>query len=161
MDSTYTCVILNANELAKLAILPVIIFRLPSYNGSLQIDMTTSSAISIKWTAWDNTTDEGDGPVIGYIIHHRLSNAETDDWKQSLIHTTLSGTVSGLLWDTNYTFAVSAVRPGGGGKGPIGMQRISTKTLCGRPKVGAGIGGGVGAAICTIVLVVIITIIFR
>ncbi|XP_033109587.1 uncharacterized protein LOC117110583 [Anneissia japonica] len=135
IKATYSCVILQANESAQ-TVIKSDIFRPPSYNkGSLWVNpaMTTSSAIIINWTAWDNTTDDGDGPVIGYILHHRLSNIGTDEWKQNLFQNTLSGTASGLMWDTNYTFAVSAVRPGKGGEGPIGMQRISAKTLCGKP----------------------------
>ncbi|XP_033123143.1 uncharacterized protein LOC117121864 [Anneissia japonica] len=131
IDATYTCITLHAGETAAQRIIVPKIFRLPTYQGNLHIDVPTSSTISFNWTAWDNTTSDEDGPVIGYILHYRLSSSNTDDWKKSLFYDTLSGIASGLVWDTNYTFALSAVRPGEGGEGPIGMQRISVKTLCG------------------------------
>ncbi|XP_071952991.1 angiopoietin-1 receptor-like [Antedon mediterranea] len=130
VDSTYNCVISHEGVLAQSVIIPEI-FRVPVYIGNLTVLNISSSFITIEWTEWNNNTDDGDGPVVGYFLYHKLSN--TTDWKKGLYQNNTSGTVNGLMWDTEYTFAVSAVRPGEGGEGPIGEKELRTKTQCGRP----------------------------
>ncbi|XP_071953126.1 uncharacterized protein [Antedon mediterranea] len=130
VDSTYKCIILQGAVSAESTILSEI-FLLPLYGGSLTVLNISSSFVTIEWTAWNSNTDDGDGPVDEYFVYHKLNN--TDDWNKELYKNALSGTVSGLMWDTQYTFAVSAVRPGEGGEGPIGEGTVTAKTLCGRP----------------------------
>ncbi|XP_071954250.1 angiopoietin-1 receptor-like [Antedon mediterranea] len=127
-DSTYTCVISRKGYSVESDITTEI-FRLPLYNGSLTILSITSSSITIEWTAWNNNTDDGDGPVVGYFLYHTQINMT--NWKKTLYENSLSGTVNGLLWDTEYIFSVSAVRPGEGGEGPVGKGTVTAKTICG------------------------------
>ncbi|XP_071952983.1 uncharacterized protein [Antedon mediterranea] len=127
-DSIYKCVILRKGYFVESDITTEI-FRLPLYNGRLTILSISSSSITIEWTAWDNNTDDRDGPVVGYFLYHKLNN--TDEWNKGLYQDSLSGTVNGLMWDKECTFGVSAVRPGEGGEGPIGENTITVKTLCG------------------------------
>ncbi|XP_071952985.1 angiopoietin-1 receptor-like [Antedon mediterranea] len=129
-DSVYICVTLQGGVSTQSVIFSEI-FRLPVYNDSLTILDVSSSFIAIEWMAWNNTTDDGDGPVVGYFLYHKLSN--TNDWKKTFYENSLSGNVSELMWDTEYTFGVSAVRPGEGGEGKIGNKGLTAKTLCGRP----------------------------
>ncbi|XP_071952993.1 uncharacterized protein [Antedon mediterranea] len=131
VDSTYKCVISHEGVLAQSVIIPEIM-GLPFYTGSLAILNITRSSISIEWTAWktNRPTDDRDGPVVGYFLYHKLINNE--DWKKEYLNVS-SGTVTGLKWDTEYSFAVSAVRAGEGGEGPIGEKELLTKTLCGIP----------------------------
>ncbi|XP_071952989.1 uncharacterized protein [Antedon mediterranea] len=100
----------------------------PTYDGNL-IANSSSSSINIKWTPWDTDNGEED-LVIGYFLYHKLSNA--DDWKKEFYNTSLSGTVTGLMMDTQYTVGVSAVRAGKEGEGPIGGN-ITVTTRCGKP----------------------------
>ncbi|XP_071954253.1 uncharacterized protein [Antedon mediterranea] len=130
VDSTYKCVIVQNHFTAESAIL-FDIFRLPTYTGSLMTLNTSSTTITIGWTAWDSNSDDGDGPVVGYFLYHKLNN--TDDWKKGLYQNDTSGTVSELMWDTQYIVGVSAVRPGEGGEGPIGEGTVTAKTMCGQP----------------------------
>ncbi|XP_071954249.1 uncharacterized protein [Antedon mediterranea] len=126
VDSTYECVIAYPCFSARRQIFADI-FRLPVYNGSLTVLNISGSFITIEWTAWDSNTDYGNGPVVGYFLYHKLSN--TNDWMKRLYENSLSGTVNGLC-DKEYTFSVSAVRPGEGGEGPIGKDGVTVKPHC-------------------------------
>ncbi|XP_071952994.1 immunoglobulin superfamily member 22-like [Antedon mediterranea] len=127
VDSTYKCVIVHEGFLTQRDIFTTI-FRLPVYTGNLTVLNISSFFITIEWTAWNSNTDDGDGPVVGYFLYHKLSN--TNDWKKTFYENALSGNVSELMWDTEYTFSVSAVKPGEGGEGPIGEKTVTVKTLC-------------------------------
>ncbi|XP_071952990.1 uncharacterized protein [Antedon mediterranea] len=100
----------------------------PTYDGSL-IANASSTSITIEWTPWNTENGEED-LVIGYFLYHKLSN--TNDWKMEFYNTSLSGTVTGLIVDTDYTVGVSAMRAGEEGEGPIGGI-ITVTTLCGKP----------------------------
>ncbi|XP_071952980.1 uncharacterized protein [Antedon mediterranea] len=130
VDSTYKCVISQESMSAQSAIISET-FKIPLYVGNLTLLSVSSSSITIEWTAWNSNTDDGDGPVVGYFLYHKLNN--TDIWNHGLYINALSGPVSELMWDTEYTFSVSAVRPGEGGEGPIGDGTVTAKTICGTP----------------------------
>ncbi|XP_033123015.1 tyrosine-protein kinase receptor Tie-2-like [Anneissia japonica] len=130
----YTCIIQRKGEYAEKEITSVI-FRPPSYNGNLQAVVLSGSVVEVSWTEWNNVTNTGDGPIIGYILYYRKTNDDEDDdnWEQTSIVNGLTTIVEGLHWETNYTFAVSAVRDGDGGQGAIGKQRAVAEMLCGEP----------------------------
>ncbi|XP_071952977.1 uncharacterized protein [Antedon mediterranea] len=157
VDSTYKCVIVHEGFSAQREVLPEV-FRLPVYTGKLAVRNISTTFITIEWTAWNSNTDDGDGPVVGYFLYHKLSN--TNDWKKTFDENSLSGNVSELMWDTEYTFSVSAVRPGEGGEGPIGEKRVTVKTLCGkctnRSNASSIIGGAVAGGVCAGVITFII-----
>ncbi|XP_071954252.1 uncharacterized protein [Antedon mediterranea] len=96
----------------------------PIYGGNLKANISSSS-VDIQWT-----TGNINGQVVGYFLNHKLSN--TNDWKKEFYNTSLSGTITDLMTDTEYTFGVSAVRAGKEGEGPIGGI-ITVTTLCGKP----------------------------
>ncbi|XP_071952981.1 uncharacterized protein [Antedon mediterranea] len=126
VDSTYKCVIVHNGFLVQREMFAKI-FRLPFCTGKLAVHNISTTFITIEWTTWNSDTDDGDGPVVGYFLYHKLSN--TNDWKKTLYENSLSGTNNGLC-DKEYTFSVSAVRPGEGGEGPIGKNKVTVKPHC-------------------------------
>ncbi|KAJ8017550.1 hypothetical protein HOLleu_44956 [Holothuria leucospilota] len=83
---------------------------------------SSSTTITIRWSAWNETHDRGTPPVVSYNLYHKLSN--NSDWKEAIPYDSVDGqdeyyaTVKNLSPDTLYDFSVAAVREGYGGEGP-------------------------------------------
>ncbi|XP_071854063.1 uncharacterized protein [Apostichopus japonicus] len=105
-------------------------YDLPIISESPEIVDMSQTSITIKWRAWDEGTDFGDPPVVGYIVYYRKD--ATDSWgTDTIIESSklLQYTHTNLEEDTIYAFSVSAVREGDMGEGPIGPP-MTVKTLC-------------------------------
>ncbi|XP_041467537.1 receptor-type tyrosine-protein phosphatase mu-like [Lytechinus variegatus] len=86
------------------------------------------------WDAWDAETDIGDPPLQRYRIYfYRVNDAEEQEQEVTSRSDPLapSETVTGLSPDTDYVFAVAAVRPGVGGQGP--RLEVQGTTKCSPP----------------------------
>ncbi|PIK46302.1 putative tyrosine-protein kinase [Apostichopus japonicus] len=105
-------------------------YDLPMIRESPEIVDMSQTSVTIKWRAWDEQTDVGDPPVVGYILYYRKD--ATDSWSYvTVIESTqlLQYTQTNLEEDTIYAFSVSAVREGDMGEGPMGPP-MTVKTLC-------------------------------
>ncbi|PIK46300.1 putative angiopoietin-1 receptor [Apostichopus japonicus] len=90
----------------------------------------SQTSVTIQWRAWDEQTDVGDPPVVGYILYYRKD--ATDSWSNVTVIESiqlLQYTQTNLEEDTIYAFSVSAVREGDMGEGPMGPP-MTVKTLC-------------------------------
>ncbi|KAJ8040895.1 Angiopoietin-1 receptor [Holothuria leucospilota] len=87
---------------------------LPSAPVNISVD---GSSVTISWPAWDETTDVGDPPLVGYIPYYKVR--EENDWEphEMVSPQTLIYTFTSLNPNTYYSFSVSAVREGQGGEG--------------------------------------------
>ncbi|XP_071953092.1 uncharacterized protein [Antedon mediterranea] len=105
------------------------LFSLPKYTGTPSVTSVTSSSVELKWPEWDpEQVDSGDGPIVGYVVSYYDTT-----WIEIPQVSQTSATVTGLDYEQDYSFAVAAVREGGGGKGPLGSQSAYAVTLCGEP----------------------------
>ncbi|XP_072172636.1 receptor-type tyrosine-protein phosphatase S-like [Diadema setosum] len=115
-------VLVSVYELPALALSP----RAPSNN-------VTSDSITLNWLAWHSSTDEGEGPVIGYKVYYRVAGHGSEFMSVSMSPITgLTTTVMNLTLDTEYEFAVAAVRQGEGGVGPL-SRSLTVRTKCVAP----------------------------
>ncbi|PIK58189.1 putative receptor-type tyrosine-protein phosphatase kappa [Apostichopus japonicus] len=90
-----------------------------------------NTSVTIKWRAWNEQTDVGDPPVVGYVVYYRKN--VTESWSNvTIIESSqlLQYTQKNLEEDTIYAFSVSAVREGDMGEGRMGPP-VTVKTLCG------------------------------
>ncbi|XP_072029050.1 uncharacterized protein [Amphiura filiformis] len=110
------------------------VYTPPSLNMEPIIDESsiTSNSALIIWLEW-NSDMPGDGPILGYIVKYRQTTSESGEM-YSEIDIPVTGNnapavvVPDLHWDTEYEFAVVAVRPGEGGRGlPSPMALATTK----------------------------------
>ncbi|PIK54584.1 putative angiopoietin-1 receptor-like [Apostichopus japonicus] len=105
-------------------------YDLPIISESPEIVNMSQTSVTIEWKAWDEQTDVGDPPVVGYIVYYRKK--ATDSWSNVTIKESsqlLQYTQTNLEEDTIYAFSVSAVRAGDMGEGPMGPP-MTVKTLC-------------------------------
>ncbi|XP_071953398.1 uncharacterized protein [Antedon mediterranea] len=106
------------------------LFSLPAYTGEPSVTSVTGSSVELSWREWDQEQgDSGDGPIVGYIVYYYYDST----WSEIPQVSQPSATVTGLDYEQGYSFVVAAVREGGGGKGSLGSQSISARTLCGEP----------------------------
>ncbi|XP_071852288.1 uncharacterized protein [Apostichopus japonicus] len=108
------------------------LYVLPLIASSPYFISASNTTITISWTAWNDSSDIGDPPVIGYVPYHRTN--EEEDWissgsVQAKGMPTLSFTFSNLQPDTLYQFCVAAVREGPFGEGPKSPFE-SARTYC-------------------------------
>ncbi|KAJ8040643.1 Tyrosine-protein kinase receptor Tie-1 [Holothuria leucospilota] len=106
-------------------------YELPVLNDPPTFHSRTNDSVTIRWRAWDAEKDVGDPPVVSYVTYYKEDTA--DMWVRGSDvppNAPLEFTASDLKMDVNYTFAVSAVRDGNGGKGPRSPP-LTVKTLCG------------------------------
>ncbi|PIK40330.1 putative tyrosine-protein kinase, partial [Apostichopus japonicus] len=104
--------------------------ELPIISESPEVVNVSQTSITIKWRAWDEQTDVGDPPVVGYIVYYRKD--ATDSWSDvTIIESSqlLQYTQTNLEEDTIYAFSVSTVREGDMGEGSVGPP-MTVKTLC-------------------------------
>ncbi|KAJ8040910.1 Receptor-type tyrosine-protein phosphatase T [Holothuria leucospilota] len=122
------------NESGKLAVLSlsVEVFDLPVLTSAPVNISVNGSSVTIRWSAWEETTDVGDPPLVGYVPYYKVT--EENDWVQSemVSHETLIYTFTSLNPETYYLFSVSAVRAGEGGEGPKSPE-LSMRTICDVP----------------------------
>ncbi|XP_071854084.1 uncharacterized protein [Apostichopus japonicus] len=126
---TYYCVIQHSTGFAWLNT-TLSHYDLPIISESPEVVDMSQTSITIKWRAWNEQTDVGDPPVVGYIVYYR-KNA-TDSWSNvTIIESSQMPqyTETNLEEDTFYAFSVSAVREGDMGEGPMGPP-MTVKTLC-------------------------------
>ncbi|XP_071813578.1 uncharacterized protein [Apostichopus japonicus] len=126
---TYYCVIQHSTGFAWLNT-TLSHYELPMISESPEIVDMSQTSITINWRAWDEGTDVGDPPVVGYIVYYR--NNATDSWSTGSIKESsqlLQYTQTNLEEDTKYVFSVSAVREGDMGEGLMGPP-TTVKTLC-------------------------------
>ncbi|KAJ8040191.1 Immunoglobulin superfamily member 22 [Holothuria leucospilota] len=90
----------------------------------------TNSSVTIQWPSWDENTDVGDPPIVGYIPYYRkqgdniwIPESHVPKGDQ------LQFTFNNLDSDTYYSFSVAAVREGEGGEGSRSPP-FEVKTLC-------------------------------
>lgn len=87
------------------------------------------STITISWLAWNETIDEGNGPVVGYMPYYK--ETRENDWIQGdmvsseLLFFTALNLKPGIL----YSFSVAAVREGDGCEGAM-SPRLNVATKC-------------------------------
>ncbi|XP_071851994.1 uncharacterized protein [Apostichopus japonicus] len=113
------------------------LFVLPRIARSPDFISASNTTITISWTAWNDNSDVGDPPVIGYVPYYRTNEAEdwiSSDRVQANEMPTLSFTFSYLQPDTWYQFSVAAVREGPFGKGPKSPFK-SARTNCTIPSL--------------------------
>ncbi|KAJ8040912.1 Angiopoietin-1 receptor [Holothuria leucospilota] len=122
------------NGAGKLAVLSlrVEVFDLPELPSAPVNISVDGSSVTIRWSAWDATTNDGDSPLVGYIPYYKVS--DENDWipGDMVSHETLMYTFTSLNPETYYSFSVSAVRAGEGGVGPKSPE-LSVKTICDVP----------------------------
>ena len=87
---------------------------------------TSKSDVTLEWEEWLPDIDVGDPALVGYRLFYQRDGA--DGWSEAVDATSEMG---GLEPDTDYRFAVAAIREGTGGTGPLGPSTEAT-TLCGR-----------------------------
>ncbi|XP_071813580.1 uncharacterized protein [Apostichopus japonicus] len=129
VGETYYCVIQHSTGYTWLNT-TLSHYELPIISESPGIVDMSQTFITINWRAWDEGTDVGDPPVVGYIVYYR-KNA-TDSWSNvTIIESSqlLQYTHTNLEEDTKYVFSVSAVREGDMGEGRMGPP-MTVKTLC-------------------------------
>lgn len=87
------------------------------------------ASVTISWSAWNDTTNDGDPPLVGYIPYYK--KIEDNDWMPSemVSSKTLLYTFTSLNPDTYYSVSVSSVREGKGGEGPRSPE-LSLRTMC-------------------------------
>ncbi|XP_054763999.2 uncharacterized protein LOC129270704 [Lytechinus pictus] len=110
-------------------------FTQPELPSPPVVSSTTNESITLMWDAWDASTDVGDPPLQRYRIYYRLNDPEEQEQQVPRSDPLApSETVTGLSPDTDYVFAVAAVRPGVGGGGPR-LEVLGT-TQCSPPVEG-------------------------
>ncbi|PIK49437.1 hypothetical protein BSL78_13700 [Apostichopus japonicus] len=126
---TYYCVIQHSTGFAWVNT-TLSHYELPIISETPEIVNMSQTSITIEWRAWDEQTDVGDPPVVGYIVYYRKD--AFDGWSTDTIieaSQLLQYTHTNLEEDTKYIFSVSAVREGDMGEGPMGPP-LTVKTLC-------------------------------
>ena len=78
----------------------------------------TVDTVTLQWQEWDEGTDVGDSPIIGYNVYYKEAGSY-QDWivVSRNDRFELSETIDGLSPDTDYVFAVSVEREGTGERG--------------------------------------------
>ncbi|PIK58179.1 putative tyrosine-protein kinase, partial [Apostichopus japonicus] len=108
------------------------LYVLPLIARSPELISASNTTITISWTAWNDNSDVGDPPVIGYVPYYRTNEEEGwifTDSVQANGMPTLSFTFSDLKPDTLYQFSAAAVREGPFGEGPKSSFE-SARTYC-------------------------------
>ncbi|XP_071483947.1 uncharacterized protein [Diadema antillarum] len=118
-------------------------YALPTLSTPPSVDMYDMYNATISWMGWkadSNSSDGGEGPIVGYTIYYEMTDGATM-MSGVLSHDPGSGvqyqyTVMGLTPGQTYVFYVSASRVGSGGEGPKGpasqaitLPGISTASL--------------------------------
>ncbi|KAJ8040874.1 Receptor-type tyrosine-protein phosphatase delta [Holothuria leucospilota] len=108
------------------------VYELPKLSSPPVNESVNGTSITISWSAWNEKTDAGDPPVIGYIPYYK--KLEGNLWISSNMTSadTLMFTANGLDPETSYSFSVSAVRDGKGGEGPK-SEELNVSTICDVP----------------------------
>ncbi|KAJ8040197.1 Angiopoietin-1 receptor [Holothuria leucospilota] len=125
----------NARVVAVLAV-NVELYALPALSSAPTEVTVTNSSVTIQWPSWDENTDVGDPPIVGYIPYYRKQG--DDIWIPESyvpIGDQLQFTFNNLDLDTYYSFSVAAVREGEGGEGSRSPP-FEVKTLCATPSNG-------------------------
>ena len=95
---------------------------MPVISEALQVLGLTSSSVTVRWIAWNPTTDEGDPPLVGYDVYvssvNPVNSQSTDVMTEMVDPRETSTTLRNLEADTLYEFRVASVREGVGGVGP-------------------------------------------
>nr|XP_054772916.1 angiopoietin-1 receptor-like [Lytechinus pictus] len=102
---------------------------LPQLRGQPSILEATQTSITLSWAEWRAGVDIGDPPVIGYNVYYREAVSPTWIRVDRRNPLDVSEFVDGLDPDSDYLFAVSAVREGDGGEGPLTSFSASTACL--------------------------------
>ncbi|KAJ8040184.1 Receptor-type tyrosine-protein phosphatase alpha [Holothuria leucospilota] len=132
-DVILYCQLRNQSDVVAVLTVNVSLYELPKLKTAPREEKTTNTSVTISWSAWDEDTDVGDPPLIGYITYYKDEN--DDNW---IIGTdvseneTLEYTFIDLVSDTNYLFSVAAVREGEGGEGSK-SPTLEVKTICAVP----------------------------
>ena len=90
----------------------------------------SSDTVTLEWTAWDPDTEEGDPPVVGYIVYVNIDR--TGGWGERVDHSTTSTTLRNLQANTSYEFRVAAMREGKGGFGQPSPPTYATTLPTGK-----------------------------
>ncbi|XP_071510081.1 receptor-type tyrosine-protein phosphatase mu-like [Diadema antillarum] len=111
-------------------------YVLPQLPSHPVVDTATSSSVTLAWDAWNEETDVGDPPLFGYQVYYKAKSSPGDFIRLEMRRDRLapSETMTNLIPDTDYLFAVSAERPGVGGIG--NKMEVEGRTLCSRPSEG-------------------------
>nr|XP_054772915.1 angiopoietin-1 receptor-like [Lytechinus pictus] len=107
---------------------------LPRLRGQPSILEATQTSITLSWIEWRAGVDIGDPPVIGYNVYYKEAVSSTWIRVDRRNPLDVSEFIDGLDPDSDYLFAVSAVREGDGGEGPLTSFSASTACL---PPTGA------------------------
>ncbi|KAJ8040900.1 Tyrosine-protein kinase receptor Tie-1 [Holothuria leucospilota] len=118
----------------KLAVLSLSleVFDLPVLSSAPVNISVDGSSVTIGWSVWDETTDVGDPPLVGYIPYYKVT--EDNNWIpcEIVLPHTLLYTFTSLNPESYYSLSVSAVRAGEGGEGPKSPE-LSVRTTCDVP----------------------------
>lgn len=98
------------------------------------VTLAQSEGITIQWSAWDENTDDGDGPVASYLAVAREAsgdpNAEFTVTVDAGLDTSVK--VEPLTWETEYEIAVICVDGNGDRGDPSPLLTVTTP--CGVPR---------------------------
>ncbi|XP_071854385.1 receptor-type tyrosine-protein phosphatase F-like isoform X3 [Apostichopus japonicus] len=109
------------------------VFDLPVLQSAPKADLITDSTVNISWSSWNEETEAGDPPVIGYIPYYKLESAQEWSAGSSTSIKTLSFIFTGLTQDESYSFSVAAVREGENGEGQR-SPKLNIATMCAVPE---------------------------
>ncbi|XP_071854474.1 angiopoietin-1 receptor-like isoform X2 [Apostichopus japonicus] len=122
------------------------VFDLPVLQSAPKKGSITNSSVTISWSAWDEETEDGDPPVIGYTPYYKLASEQ--DWSIQDTSTSIKAlnfTFTALTPEERYSFSVAAVREGEMGEGPrspmLNATTICTVLLSGPGEVQANVAG--------------------
>ncbi|XP_041475930.1 receptor-type tyrosine-protein phosphatase mu-like [Lytechinus variegatus] len=126
----FVCIIYDVNNYRS-DIIHADLNILPQLKRAPLIQETTQTSITLTWDEWMAREDIGDPPLIGYNVYYKEEALDSLPWIQfdRENDTEAAERADGLDPDTDYIFAVSAVREGQGGEGPLKKASASTKCL--------------------------------
>lgn len=102
---------------------------LPVLQSAPRADRVTASTVTISWSAWDEETEAGDPPILGYTPYHKMASGQ--NWVSGLFTSTMSlnYTFKSLFPGNSYSFSVAAVREGDRGEGARSPE-LNVTTIC-------------------------------
>ncbi|XP_063956758.1 angiopoietin-1 receptor-like [Lytechinus pictus] len=132
VGETFACSIHDVNECWSESLTADGEFTQPELRSSPVVTRRSNESITLMWDAWDAATDIGDPPLLRYRIYYRVNDPEEQEQQVPRSDPLApSERVTGLSPDTDYVFAVAAVRPGVGGGGP--RLEVQGTTKCSPP----------------------------
>ncbi|XP_063968198.1 angiopoietin-1 receptor-like, partial [Lytechinus pictus] len=127
-DDLFVCIIYDVDNYRSDAVRADVNI-LPQLRGQLSIVEATQTSITLSWIEWKAGVDIGDPPVIGYNVYYKEAVSSTWIRVDRRNPLDVSEFIDGLDPDSDYLFAVSVVREGDGGEGPLTSFSASTACL--------------------------------